>query len=99
MTRPPQDEPKELSEDYLDNVLEKHGGFGPKTTTMPEEQAEQRIRVEIAKMPDERQHAGLWSINKVLKQEGVAPSVRLHLITANVHLSLLAKEQRVRAPR
>lgn len=83
-----------VAEDYLEGLLASHADLGPNIDAMTDEHADQRVRVEIAKIDGDRQGAGLWSINKVLKEHGVPPSVRLHLVSATVNLSLLAARNR-----
>lgn len=94
----PEDGKGVVAEEYLEDLLADFGGLGPKVGAMTDDGADERVRVEIGKMEGERQQAGLWSINKVLKEHGVPPSVRLHLVSATVNLSLLAAKRRAGAP-
>lgn len=82
-----------VAEDFLEGLLEDFD-HGPKLERVSEEMAEEKIRFEIGKMEGDKQQAGLWSIHKTLLDHGVPPSVRLHLISAVVNLSLVAKERR-----
>lgn len=64
---------------------------------MTDKGADERIRVEIGKLEGERRQAGLWGINKAHKEHDVPPSVRLHLVSAAVNLSLVAVKNRADA--
>lgn len=92
-----QEEDLTQAQQYLTDLLGTMGDIGPKVDRVTEEMAEERILVEIGKVGGERQQAGLWSIHKTLKEHGVPPGVRLHLVSAVVNLSLLAAERRVGA--
>jgi hypothetical protein len=87
----PQD--NELTQEYLDGLLERFPGLGPKPEGTSEEMAERQIRREIGKLPEDIQRAGLWSIHKTLATHDVPPGVRLHLVSAVVNLSLLVAER------
>lgn len=79
---------------YLERILAKHSELGPKPERVSESYADERIREKIARMTEERQQAGLWSISKTLKEHDVPPEVRLHLVTAVVNLGRIADQTR-----
>ena len=78
---------------YLDKLVMTTGAdLGPKPERCSEAYADERIRDKITRCDQDRQQAGLWSINQALKQAGVAPGLRLHLVTAVTHLGRIAHE-------
>lgn len=81
------------SEAYLSEVLERTGvQLGPKVERVTDDYAEERIKEKIAHFEPGRPQAGLWSTNEVLKEHGVPPAFRLHLITAVAHLGRIGKD-------
>ena len=81
------------SEAYLADVLESTGvPLGPKVERVTDTYAEERIKEKIAHFEPGRPRAGLWSTNEVLKEHGVPPAFRLHLITAVAHLGRIGKD-------
>jgi hypothetical protein len=83
--------PPALAADYLEDLLSRTEGIGPKPERVSEAYADERIREKIARFPEEKQQAGLWSINQTLKAHEVPPALRLHLVTAVVNLSRVAE--------
>ena len=78
---------------YLAEVLERTGvPLGPKVERVTNEYAEERINEKLAHFEPGRPRAGLWSTNEVLKEHGVPPAFRLHLITAVAHLGRIGKD-------
>lgn len=78
---------------YIENLLQETGvELGPKPDRVSEQYADERIREKIDRFDTERQRAGLWSINRVLKERDVPPSLRLHLVTAVTHLSRISQD-------
>jgi hypothetical protein len=86
------DEHPTLAAEYLDNLLAGEEDLGPKPERVSEEFADTRIREKISRFDTDRQRAGLWSINETLKSHDVPPALRLHLVSAVVHLSRVAGE-------
>lgn len=81
------------SEAYLERVFQATGiELGPKPERVSEAYADERIEEKIATFPEEKQRAGLWSVNRLLQERQVPPSVRLHLMTAVTHLSRISGE-------
>ena len=88
-----QDDVVRESEAYLADVLESTGvPLGPKVERVTEAYAEERIKEKIVHFEPGRPRAGLWSTNEVLKEHGVPPAFRLHLITAVAHLGRIGKD-------
>lgn len=80
------------SVEFLEELLRRHDELGPKPDRVTEAYADERIRDKIARFDDERQQAGLWSINVTLKEHDVPPALRLHLVQAVAQLGRLAGE-------
>jgi hypothetical protein len=81
------------SEAYLQETWERTGvPLGPKPERVTDQYADERILEKIEGMPAEKQRAGLWSVNKVLKEHEVPPALRLHLITAVAHLGRIGMD-------
>jgi hypothetical protein len=81
------------SEAFLLETWERTGvPLGPKPERVTDQYADERILEKIEALPEEKQRAGLWSVNKVLKERDVPPALRLHLITAVAHLGRIGQD-------
>lgn len=80
------------SVEFLERILGRHEELGPRPERVTEEYADERIREKIARYPDEKQQAGIWSVNRSLKERDVPPALRLHLVQAVVQLSRIAED-------
>lgn len=83
------------SADFVARLLAERGvELGPHPERMSEAFAEGRIREKIERFPRERQRAGLWAVDRALRERQVPGALRLHLVTAVAHLSRHADEER-----
>ena len=80
------------SVEYLETLLGRHDDLGPKPDRVTDEYADERIREKIARLPEERQQAGLWSVNRTLKEHEVPAALRLHLVQAVFQLGRIGTE-------
>lgn len=79
------------TEQFVANVLASAGvetESGPITASF----ADERIAEKIARFSEPKQREGLQALDKSLRDRDVPPGVRLHLVSAVVHLSLIAGE-------
>lgn len=81
-------------ERFVADVLK---GAGVETETVAETErvsaafADERIAEKIARLAEPRQREGLTSLDATLRERDVPPGVRLHLVSAVVHLSRIAE--------
>lgn len=81
------------SEAYIERLFRETGiELGPKPDRVSEAYADERIQEKIARFEDPRARAGLWSIDRALKERDVPPNLRLHLIAAVANLGEIGRE-------
>lgn len=81
------------SEQFVADVLAS-AGAEVEGERISAEFADRRIAEKIARFDEPKQREGLASLDRTLRERDVPPGVRLHLISAVVHLSRIAEETR-----